>query len=123
MLDGLDPFFWACANVVGFSLCCPPETAHQGAALYSTNGPRPAPNSVASDVVRGFLNATIGDPGLPRPNCFCEVDYVISPVSPVGEFPRPNSAAAAQTIPLKTVRATSPSPCRGNMSEKPGRLD
>ena len=86
---------------VGRSVEADAGRARQGAALYPAIGRKPARSCRGVDVVRGF-NATMAIRAAAA-KLFCDLDYVISPVSPVVNFAA--ELAAPLNDPDQTVRA------------------
>ena len=84
----------------------------------SSNGRKPARRLSGVDVVRGF-NATMAIRAAAA-KLFCELDYVISPVSPVVNFPAEFAAPINDPDkPFEHIAYTVP----WNMSENPADLD
>jgi aspartyl-tRNA(Asn)/glutamyl-tRNA(Gln) amidotransferase subunit A len=111
MLDGLD-HFWR-ARMWSDLLLLPPE--QRGKALpYIYTWAETGAKLSGVDVVRGF-NATMAIRAAAA-KLFCEVDYVISPVSPVVNFPAEFAAPLNDPLkPFEHIAFTVP----WNMSENP----
>ena len=105
MLDGLD-HFWRARSWDDLSKL-PPEERAKSAALYPQLGGSAAKLS-GVDVVRGF-NATMAIRAAAA-KLFCDLDYVVSPVSPVVNFAA--EFASRSTIP-KSRSSISATRCRG----------
>ena len=106
MLDGLDNF-WRARMWDDLAKLAPAE---RGKALpYIVKWAEPATKLSGVDVIRGF-NATMAIRAAAA-KLFCDLDYVISPVSPVVNF------AAELRLPRATIpknrSSTSATPCRG----------
>ena len=98
MLDGLDNF-WRARMWDDLSKLPPAERAK--ALPYILNGRKPARSSRASTSIRGF-NATMAIRAAAA-KLFCDLDYVISPVSPVVNFAA--ELASPLNDPAQAVRA------------------
>ena len=107
MLDGLDEFL--ARAIVGRSVEAAAGRARQGAALHPQWAEAGAEAVAASTSVRGF-NATMAIRAAAA-KLFADLDYVISPVSPVVNFAAEFAVADQRS---RTNRSsTSPTPCRG----------
>ena len=111
MLDGLDDF-WRARMWADLSLLPPEQRAK--ALPYILNWAETGAKLSGVDVVRGF-NATMAIRGAAA-KLFCELDYVISPVSPVVNFPAEFAAPLNDPAkPFEHIAYTVP----WNMSENP----
>ena len=115
MLDGLDNF-WRARMWDDLSKLSPEE---RGKALpYIHKWAEAGAKLSGVDVIRGF-NATMAIRAAAA-KLFCDLDYVISPVSPVVNFPAEFAAPINDPDkPFEHIAYTVP----WNMSENPGRLD
>lgn len=111
MLDGLD-HFWRARMWSDLSLL--PEAQRKKALPYIYQWAETGAKLSGVDVVRGF-NATMAIRAAAA-KLFCEVDYVISPVSPVVNFPAEFAAPLNDPLkPFEHIAFTVP----WNMSENP----
>jgi aspartyl-tRNA(Asn)/glutamyl-tRNA(Gln) amidotransferase subunit A len=111
MLDGLD-HFWRARMWSDLSLL--PEAQRKKALPYIYQWAETGAKLSGVDVVRGF-NATMAIRATAA-KLFCEVDYVISPVSPVVNFPAEFAAPLNDPLkPFEHIAYTVP----WNMSENP----
>ena len=111
MLDGLDDF-WRARMWSDLSLLPPEQRAK--ALPYILNWAETGAKLSGVDVVRGF-NATMAIRAAAA-KLFCELDYVISPVSPVVNFPAEFAAPLNDPAkPFEHIAYTVP----WNMSENP----
>src|SRR4051812_14414140 len=111
MLDGLD-HFWRARMWSDLSLL--PEAQRKKALPYIYQWAETGAKLSGVDVVRGF-NATMAIRAAAA-KLFCEVDYVISPVSPVVNFPAEFAAPLNDPAkPFEHIAYTVP----WNMSENP----
>lgn len=111
MLDGLD-HFWRARMWSDLSLL--PEEQRKKALPYIYQWAETGAKLSGVDVVRGF-NATMAIRAAAA-KLFCEVDYVISPVSPVVNFPAEFAAPLNDPLkPFEHIAFTVP----WNMSENP----
>lgn len=111
MLDGLD-HFWRARMWSDLSLL--PEAQRRKALPYIYQWAETGAKLSGVDVVRGF-NATMAIRAAAA-KLFCEVDYVISPVSPVVNFPAEFAAPLNDPLkPFEHIAYTVP----WNMSENP----
>lgn len=111
MLDGLD-HFWRARMWSDLSLL--PEEQRKKALPYIYQWAETGAKLSGVDVVRGF-NATMAIRAAAA-KLFCEVDYVISPVSPVVNFPAEFAAPLNDPLkPFEHIAYTVP----WNMSENP----
>jgi aspartyl-tRNA(Asn)/glutamyl-tRNA(Gln) amidotransferase subunit A len=111
MLDGLDDF-WRARMWSDLSLLSPEQRAK--ALPYILNWAETGAKLSGVDVVRGF-NATMAIRAAAA-KLFCELDYVISPVSPVVNFPAEFAAPLNDPAkPFEHIAYTVP----WNMSENP----
>ena len=111
MLDGLD-HFWRARMWSDLSLL--PEAQRKKALPYIYQWAETGAKLSGVDVVRGF-NATMAIRAAAA-KLFCEVDYLISPVSPVVNFPAEFAAPLNDPLkPFEHIAFTVP----WNMSENP----
>jgi len=111
MLDGLD-HFWRARMWSDLSLL--PEAQRKKALPYIYQWAETGAKLSGVDVVRGF-NATMAIRAAAS-KLFCEVDYLISPVSPVVNFPAEFAAPLNDPLkPFEHIAFTVP----WNMSENP----
>jgi aspartyl-tRNA(Asn)/glutamyl-tRNA(Gln) amidotransferase subunit A len=111
MLDGLD-HFWRARMWSDLSLL--PEAQRKKALPYIYQWAETGAKLSGVDVVRGF-NATMAIRAAAA-KLFCEVDYVISPVSPVVNFPAEFASPLNDPVkPFEHIAFTVP----WNMSENP----
>ena len=111
MLDGLD-HFWRARMWSDLSLL--PESQRKKALPYIYQWAETGAKLSGVDVVRGF-NATMAIRAAAA-KLFCEVDYMISPVSPVVNFPAEFAAPLNDPLkPFEHIAFTVP----WNMSENP----
>lgn len=111
MLDGLD-HFWRARMWSDLSLL--PEAQRKKALPYIYQWAETGAKLSGVDVVRGF-NATMAIRAAAA-KLFCEVDYVISPVSPVVNFPAEFASPLNDPLkPFEHIAFTVP----WNMSENP----
>jgi aspartyl-tRNA(Asn)/glutamyl-tRNA(Gln) amidotransferase subunit A len=111
MLDGLD-HFWRARMWSDLSLV--PEAQRKKALPYIYQWAETGAKLSGVDVVRGF-NATMAIRAAAA-KLFCEVDYVISPVSPVVNFPAEFASPLNDPVkPFEHIAFTVP----WNMSENP----